>query len=299
MKYAPVVLFAYARPVHTSRTLEALAANHLADQTDLIVYADGARGQGDAEGIAAVRALLQLDRGFRNCSVVERPSNYGLARNIIEGVTEVCNRHGRVIVLEEDMVTSPCFLSYMNEALVKFATDERIASIHGYVYPVSKSLPQAFFLRGADCWGWATWSRAWRYFNPDGMYLLEELRRLNLTNEFDFHGAYPFSRMLAKQIIGKLDSWAIRWHASMFLKGMLTLYPGHSLVQNIGFDGSGYHCGISNRYMAELSPYVPRLDGLKIEASQDAAAIIEAYFRQTHGISASRLWHSLCRLVRR
>jgi len=296
---APIVLFVFARPDHTRRTLEALAANRFAAQSDLFIYADGARWKDEVGRVGAVRALASSTQGFHSCTVIERSTNYGLARNIIEGVTEICGRYGRVIVLEDDMVTSPSFLAYMNEALERFAEDERVASIHGYVYPVRQPLPEAFFLRGADCWGWATWIRAWKYFNPDGRSLLNELKRLNLNKKFDFDGAYPFSTMLAKQIRGENDSWAIRWHASMFLKGMLTLYPGQSLVQNIGFDGSGHHCGISDRYMTTLTPCAPKLDGLEIIASHKAAAIIESYFRQTHGITINRLWHSLIQLFSR
>lgn len=294
---APIALFVFARPDHARMTLEALAANRLAEQSDLIVYADGARDDADFDSVNSVREIVRNASGFRSVTVIERQSNYGLARNIIEGVTEVCEQYGRVIVLEDDLVTSPSFLAYMNEALDRFAADERVASIHGYVYPTRRSLPEAFFLRGADCWGWATWGRAWKKFNPDGRHLLAELKRQNLIREFDFNGAYAFSTMLAKQIQGKNDSWAIRWHASMFLKGMLTLYPGQSLVQNIGFDGSGRHCGSSNRYMTTLNPHAPNLEGIEIAASAEAAASIESYFRQTHGVTISRLWHSLSRFI--
>lgn len=290
---APIVLFVFARPGHTRRTLDALKANELASQSDLFIYADGQRHDREAERVSAVRELVRSTRGFRSCTVIERKTNYGLAVNIIEGVTEMLGEHDRVIVLEDDLVTSPAFLTYMNDALTVFEKDDRVASIHGYVFPVGHVLPEAFFLRGADCWGWATWRRAWRHFNPDGQYLLDELKRMELVREFDFNGAYRFSNMLDAQIKGKNDSWAIRWHASAFLEGMLTLYPGRSLIQNIGFDGSGRHCRALSRYDTKVNQSPPNLSKIDVEVSKEAYSEIEAFFRRTHGVSITRLLYVL------
>ncbi len=292
-KLAPIVLFVFARPEHTRKTLEALKANELANQSDLFIYADGPRHDREAELVSAVRELARSTRGFRSCTVIERETNYGLARNIIEGVTERLRHQNRVIVLEDDMITSPVFLKYMNEALSRFAGVDRIASIHGYVYPVMHVLPEAFFLRGADCWGWATWERAWRLYNPDSQYLLNELKRRRLVREFDYNGAYPFSKMLAAQSKGENDSWAIRWHASTFLAGMLTLYPGRSLLRNIGVDNSGTHCDYNTRYETNISLVAANLDDIEILPSVEARIAFESYFRATHGIGFSRLVHSV------
>ena len=98
-----------------------------------------------------------------------------------------------MIVLEDDMVVSPYFLEYMNEALEQFVEDDRVISVHGYVYPVDFELPEAFFIQGADCWGWATWQRGWKIFEPNGQFLLDELVRRHLIQKFDYNGAYPFS----------------------------------------------------------------------------------------------------------
>lgn len=294
---APIVLFVFARPAHTRKTLEALAANRLATESDLFIYADGARCRDEANRVGEVRALARSTAGFNSCTVIERNTNYGLSKNIIEGVTEICERYGRVIVLEDDMITSPSFLAYMNEALERFAKDKRVASIHGYVYPVKQPLPEAFFLRGADCWGWATWRRAWKHFNPDGKFLLDELNRRGLIGEFDYNGAYPFSRLLAAQIKGRRDSWAIRWHASAFLEGMLTLYPGFSLVQNTGADGSGTHCGTSNRYETPICQDSPHLDFAEVRLSEEARTAFEAFFRRSQGTWAIRFFRRFKKLL--
>jgi hypothetical protein len=129
----------------------------------------------------------------------------------------------------------------MNNGLDRYSETPEVASIHAYAFPVREPLPETFFLRGSDCWGWATWARAWKVFEPDGARLLAALRSQGLTRQFDFDGSYGYTRMLEDQIAGRNDSWAVRWYASAFLAGMLTLYPGRSLVRNIGNEGSGTH----------------------------------------------------------
>lgn len=277
---APIALFVYNRPEHLRVTVEALQKNALAQASDLIVYSDASKTESQAEAVREVRNYIKRLSGFRSVTVVERDRNFGLANSIIDGVTATVNKYGRIIVLEDDMVTSPYFLNYMNEALEKFADDDRVVSIHGYVYPVAQPLPEAFFLSGADCWGWATWQRGWACFNSDGKFLLNELERRNLIRIFDFNGAYPFSKMLEAQIKGANDSWAVRWYASAFLAGKLTLYPGRSLVHNIGNDNSGTHCGESASLDAELSTTPISLNAIKVEPSQEGRQAFERFFRQ-------------------
>jgi hypothetical protein len=183
----------------------------------------------------------------------------------------------------------------MNEALEQFVDDDRVISVHGYVYPVEIELPEAFFLTGADCWGWATWRRGWALFNSEGQYLLDELVRRHLIQEFDYNGAYPFLNMLKDQIKGANDSWAIRWHASAFLAGKLTLYPGRSLVHNIGNDSSGTHCGDSDSMDAKLSETKIDLNNFAVEPSQMGREAFENFFRQ----SQKKLLHRLLRKARR
>jgi len=294
VKPAPVALFVYARPEHTRRTIEALRRNALAGATELIVFSDAARSADKAAAVAEVRAFVTGLTGFSSVAVVQRPHNFGLAKSIIEGVTEVLAAHEQVIVLEDDMVTSPHFLTYMNEALSLFAADDAVISVHGYVYPVRRALPEAFFLPGADCWGWATWRRGWRLFNPDGEALLRELKRRNLLEAFNYDGAYPYSRMLEQQVAGNNDSWAIRWYASALLAGKLTLYPGRSLVHNIGNDSSGTHCDDTDAHDAVLSETRIDLSRVAPVASADARKIFVEYFKQVRG---SRV-RSLFRRVR-
>ena len=184
----PIALFVYNRLGHTQRTIEALKQNILAENSGLIIFSDAPKSEAQTDAVQEVRKYIREIEGFQSVTIVEREANLGLARSIIDGVTTIVSKYGRIIVLEDDMVTSQYFLTYMNEALEKYADDERVVSIHGYVYPVKQSLPDAFFLPGADCWGWATWSRGWACFNSDGQFLLDELKRRKLIRAFDFNG---------------------------------------------------------------------------------------------------------------
>jgi len=233
MNLAPIVLFTYNRLWHTKQTVEALQKNVYAEQSHLFIFSDGPKTEKDEPKVKEVRKYLKTIKGFKNIEIIERDKNWGLANNIIDGITKVVNQYGRVIVLEDDLVTSPYFLKFMNDGLNIYEEEEKVISIHGYVYPI-KGLPEIFFLRGADCWGWATWKRGWDLFEKDGKKLLDELVKRKLTKLFDFNGAYPYTKMLKDQAEGKVDSWAIRWYASAFIHEKLTLYPGISLVKHIG-----------------------------------------------------------------
>jgi hypothetical protein len=291
MTFAPIALFVYARPAHTRLTIEALLKNPEAEFSDLIIFSDAARSPEKQADVEEVRFYLETIVGFRTVTIHHRPYNFGLAKSIIEGVTEVLSLHERIIVLEDDLVTSPYFLKYMNEALEKYADDDRVASIHGYVYPVKQTLPEAFFLRGADCWGWATWQRGWMLFNSNGQWLIDELKKQELINEFNFNGAYSYSNMLQGQIDGLNDSWAVRWYASTFLANKLTLYPGRSLVRNIGFDGGGTHCKTTTLWDTQLSSRLIVLDNIQVKHFQDGWIAFKNYFEKIKpGLVTRMVW---------
>lgn len=238
---APIVIFSYRRPDHLRRTIEGLMRCEGFEQSPLIVYCDGPKSDQDKPAVLATREVAKSLLGDR-AEYHFRDANQGLARSIISGVSDVVGRFGRVIVVEDDLLVSPHFLRYMNEGLSLYENDAKVASIHAYLYPTQDSMPETFFLRGSNCWGWATWARAWAVFNESGSELAQALKRQRLVRKFDLDGSYPYYRMLLGQIAGKNNSWAVRWHASAFLAGMLTLYPGRTLVENIGMDGSGVHC---------------------------------------------------------
>ncbi|MDR1563270.1 MAG: glycosyltransferase [Dysgonamonadaceae bacterium] len=239
---APIALFTYNRPSHTRQTIEALAKNDLASQSKLFVFSDGAKSSEDEPQVEKVRQYLNNISGFHSTQIIRRDANSGLSRNIIDGVTWLLNDYESVIVLEDDLETHPNFLRYMNHSLKLYAEEPDVVCIHGYVPSIKQRLPETFFIKGADCWGWATWKRGWEIFNPNAQQLLDEIEARNLSRRFNFNNSYHYTSMLRQQVERKIDSWAIRWYASAFLKDKLTLYPNRSFVKNIGFDGSGRHC---------------------------------------------------------
>ena len=276
---APVALFAWQRPSHTERVLCSLAANTEARQTDVLAFIDGPRHAREAERVDQVIDLVgSAASEFRSLSIQVSPENKGLSRAITSGVTHVLWDYERVIVVEDDIVVSRSFLAYMNDHLDLYADSPSVASIHGYIYPHSFDLPTTFFIAGADCWGWATWRRAWEHYRSDGSALLQELTKRDLLATFDFGGTAGYVDMLRDQIAGRNDSWAVRWYASTFLDGMFTLYPGRSLATNIGGDGSGNHGGLSGAFDVEISHDPVPPVRIPIEESLTGRAAFSEFF---------------------
>jgi len=251
MPLAPIILFVYNRPWHTLQTIEALQKNELADQSDLIIYADASNSNEARSKVQEVRDYLKTIEGFKSVKIIERDKNWGLAANIIDGVTAVVNQYGKVIVVEDDLVTSPFFLRYMNDSLLAYEQNFDVGCIHGYIYPI-KGLQHDFFIRGADCWGWATWLRAWQFFEPDGQKLLKIVESSPDYANDNFSIKCGYIQMLRDQIEGKNNSWAIRWYFSALVNEMYCLYPAESYVNNIGLDNSGTHCGATDSFVSVL-----------------------------------------------
>ena len=252
MTLSPVVVFVYNRPEHTQKTFAALARNSQAEDTVLYVFSDGPKSALDEEKVESVRACIKNLAGFKKVILRLEKDNLGLATSITNGVTQVIGEHGRVIVLEDDLVTSPYFLPYMNQALEHYEAVDRVMHVGGYMYPIdTRGLPGIFLNRHVSSWGWGTWSRAWQMFEPSVESLaccFDDEKRLYLNLD----GAYDFWSHLEKNLIGELNTWAIRWYASVLLNEGLGLYPSASLVKNIGIDGSGAHCGRTSKYDVEL-----------------------------------------------
>lgn len=275
--YAPILLFVYNRPEHVRRNIQALLKNELAAESELFIYSDAAKDETSQAAVKEVRAFIRSIQGFKKITITERAENWGLARSIIDGVTTQINRYGRVIVLEDDLVVVPHFLQFMNDALETYRDEERVGHIQACDFTHDPSLPDTFLIKWTGSWGWGTWDRAWKHFNADGKALLTELESRKLTYTFDFNGKYGYTRMLRRQIEGKNNSWAIRWNASLFLKGILSLNVGKSLVQNEGFDGSGTNCGGGGLYASEL--YMERLPVKKISPIEENIQARNAYVR--------------------
>ncbi len=240
---APVVLFVYNRPAHTEKAINSLQKNALAKDTVLYVFADGPKEQATAQDkkhIRETRALFKGLPGFKKVILVEKEKNQGLAASVVAGVTEVVNKHGKVIVLEDDLLVSPYFLDFMNEGLTMYASSPHVYSINGFMYPLGHATKDVVLLPYTSTWGWATWKEKWSAFS-----LQMEGKEFLTANPFlaaRFNlGDYSYTDMLN---FGN-NSWGIKWYYSVFLRGGLNVYPTQSLVSNIGFDGSGTNGGVS------------------------------------------------------
>ena len=273
-EYAPIALFAFRRPEHLSACLASLRACAEAASSPLVVFCDGARTADDDAGVAVVRRVAHSAEGFASVRVVERDRNLGLAASVIDGVSGLLREYERIVVVEDDLVVSPDFLRYLNEGLDLYADEPSVVSIHAYVYAVPEPLPPSFFLRGADCWGWATWRRGWAVFDPDAAALLRRLDASGERRAFDLDGAFPYRSMLEDQVAGRIDSWAVRWYASAFLTGGLTLYPGVSLVENTGQDGSGTHSIPSTTHDVAAARMTLPLEPIAVVESSSARAAV-------------------------
>lgn len=253
---SPIALFVYNRPWHTRQTLEALSRNILADKSKLYIYADGAKENATEEQIQKIKEVRKLLREKKWCGeveIIERDRNLGLANSVITGVTEIVNKFGKIIVLEDDLVTSAGFLRYMNDALNLYENEEKVMHISGFSEPIGKTLPVNYFISFTSCWGWGTWEKSWKRLNTSSDFLLKNIEKIGV---FDFNLGVPHYEMLQETRFNPNFSWAILWHASVFINNGLCLHPHKSLVRNIGNDGSGVNCGnnriSSNRQLAEF-----------------------------------------------
>lgn len=252
---APIALFVYRRVDLLKSVLEALARCPEFSRSPFYVFSDGAKGPEGAADVAAVREFLRVHK-TDNMQIIEADANRGLAASIIRGVTELCERYGRVIVLEDDLVVSPHVLTWFNSALDAYSGNEEVMQVSGHVFgtPGVEKAGTGFFAPLTTSWGWATWRRAWDRFDPGARGWEALATDRSLRSRFDFDGCYPFSKMLEKQMAGLVDSWAIRWYWSVFNAQGLVLFPPYSLVQNLGVDDRATHKSLKRRVLAWFQP---------------------------------------------
>lgn len=253
MIYAPIALFVYNRPDHIRRTINSLRQNKLANNTALTIFSDAPKSETQVDAVREVRKYVREIEGFKSVTIVERETNLGLARSIIDGVTSIVSKCGRIIVLEDDLEISPYFLSYMNDALDVYEKEERVMHVSGYMFPIdNSSLLETFFLRPTSCWGWATWDRAWKHFNKDVKVLLTGFTEQDIYS-FNMDDTYDYWEQVVQNEAGVINTWAVFWYASVFRVGGLCLHPARSLIKNIGHDDTGEHCRESEIFSPVLA----------------------------------------------
>lgn len=288
---APIIVFCYNRPVHLEQTLDALSRNELADQSTLYIYCDGPKdGASDEmrQKIAEVRQVARKRQWCKEVHIIEAEKNNGLANSIIGGVTDVINKHGKVFVLEDDLVSSPYMLKFVNKALDFYEDYAGVYSISVNRPPLSKmQIPDDYPYDVFACLrsystGWGTWKDRWNKVdwsmddfdrckqNPD---MLRALCRLG----------DDFPPMMQMQKDGKIDSWAVRFGFAHFMYHAVAILPCRSYVTNIGFDGTGTHSGtVANVYENDLSQSVtnPRMLNMVYEDDRIINAFYNAFTYQ-------------------
>jgi len=285
-KLAPIVLFIYNRPWHTRQTVEALQKNELADESEVFIYSDAPKDGHAVENVARVREYIKTIKGFKKVTAIERNKNLGLADSIIDGVAKIVNDYGKVIVLEDDLVTSPYFLRFMNEALEYYHDNPEIMSISGYTLPPAcmkfpKNFADDIYLNYRNSsWGWATWADRWNLVDwevKDYHRFVNDHQQQELFNR----GGDDLTDMLKSQMEGKIDSWAIRFSYAHFTQGMYCICPRYSYVNNIGHDGTGTHCGETHIFENDLSRAKRTCDFIEdIQLNEDIMREFKMFYRK-------------------
>ena len=289
MQYlAPIALFVYNRPEHTRRTISFLKDNLLAEESRLFIFSDAAASEQEIEAVENTRSLIHNIGGFKSIHVIEQKEHLGLANSIINGVTQLVKEYKKVVVFEDDLLSSPYTLQYFNEALNRYEKEEKVMQIGAYMFPIEhKGLPQTFFSRTSSSWGWATWDRAWAYFEQDVERLYARFDKLGIQ-KFSYNGSMNYWKQLLDFRQGKNDSWAIRWNASIFLNQGLVLYPAQSLIDNIGHDGTGVHSIIEDTYKVKIAKGQITQYPQELKEDPDAVKALMNFFKHRKGSWAKR-----------
>lgn len=286
VELAPIVLFVYNRPWHTQQTVEALKKNDLAKESELFIYSDAPKNKQEIKHVAEVRAYIKKVEGFKKVTVIERNKNWGLANSIINGVTKIVNEYGKAIVLEDDLVTSPYFLQFMNNGLKFYQENQGIMSITGFnLPPTCMKLPKNFtddvYLNyRSSSWGWATWVNRWNLIDwdiKDFDQFIDDPKKQKLFNR----GGDDLTDMLRAQMEGKIDSWAIRFSYAHFKQKMYSVYPRYSYINNIGLDGTGVHCGVTDILKNNISKAKKTCNFVKdIRLHEDVMLELNKFYRK-------------------
>jgi hypothetical protein len=282
MGSAPIGLFAYNRPQHLRRAIQALArCAELAD-SPLVIFCDGPKQEAARAAVEETRRTAR-ELAPKHARIVEREHNLGLAASMRAGVTELCEAHGRAIILEDDLEVSSTFLRFMNAALDRYADEPRAMQVSGYMFPVAVRGPDdALFLPLISCWGWGVWARSWSRLGTGADHHARMARDASLRARFDLDDSYPYFAMLEAQRRGEIDSWGIAWYLDVFANDGLVLYPRESLVANRGHDGTGAHREEGSAFEADAHEFTPaRLPAVRLDEAQ--LAQVRAFVRKAGG----------------
>lgn len=255
---APIIVFTYNRPQHTAETLRGLEDCDWADQSEVYIFSDYPKKEAHQSDVEATRQLIR-SRSYRfaKTHIVERETNYGLVRNIIEGVSDIMARHGKAIIFEDDMLAHPSLLVYMNQALEKYQDREKVFAVGAYNFgpelmPIPPHYQEDFYFSyRPTSWGWASWHDRWTTVDWEVKDIDTFRRDAKQKKKFNISGD-DMADMLIDTMDGELHSWYVRFAYAQFKQDKLAIAPVKSMIKNIGFDGSGVHCGVGDEYDVEL-----------------------------------------------
>lgn len=248
---SPICLFTYNRLDETMQTVEALKSNLQASHSELYIFSDGPKNEKTKENVEKVRKYLGSVTGFKKVELIESSINKGLANSIVGGVTDIIFRFGKAIVLEDDLISTPYFLTFMNQALDYYEQDKKIQSVNGYSLALKHTNKKIYFQNRPFPWGWATWQDRWdpEIFNKEKLRI-EISSRPQVLTKFKKKCGNDIVRMLLDSLNNRNDSWYVRWTFSHFLKGTFSAFPSNSYIQNIGHNDQRTHCKGINSYTA-------------------------------------------------
>ncbi len=255
-KLAPIALFCYNRPNHLKLTIASLKNNYLANQSMLYIFLDGPKSKKDFKKNNEVFNYISKINGFAKIKIYRSKKNLGLSKSIIDGINFVLKENDRIIVVEDDIVTSPLFLKFMNESLNKYEKNLKVWHVagHSHLKPDEKEKQKVFFSYYMNCWGWATWKNRWKMFEKNPNKLINSFSKKDIS-EFDLEGSGLFWSQILKNASKKINTWAIFWYATIYIRKKLCCNPLKSYVRNIGMDGSGMHCSDS-KYLDDNMLYI-------------------------------------------
>ncbi|MDB4026807.1 glycosyltransferase [Candidatus Thioglobus sp.] len=294
---APIVLFVYNRPWHTKQTIESLQKNELASQSEIFIYCDNAKSEKVQSSVNEVRNFVDTVDGFKKVTVIKREKNWGLSASITDGVTKIVNKYGKIIVLEDDLVVSPYFLKFMNDALKFYKEEKKVWHISGWNYPVEiDGLDDVFLWRLMNCWGWATWADRWQYYERNTDKIMKKFSKKD-KDRFNFYGAEDFFGQIVANHKKKKNTWAVFWYAIIFKKNGLCLNPAQTFVENIGNDNSGVNCGETNIFKSNLSSLQKTRFTCQLIESAIAVENLKVFYNQSQKTIFKRIINRLKRIV--
>ncbi|RDU59115.1 sugar transferase [Helicobacter marmotae] len=307
-KYAPIVLFVYNRPKHTQKVLEALSANALAKKSEIYIYQDAPKANAKPQDLQTINELKGIlaelintnpkTHHFANITLIERKTNLGLADSITQGVSEVMSTHKQAIILEDDIIVSPVFLDFLNDALQRYKDMKNVWSISAWSYPIdTKDLGDCYFWRLPHCWGWASWADRWAHYKRDIAWVEANFTKDDI-DYINLGGSARYFEHFLDNAKGNIKTWAIFNYLLAYKHHALSLCPATSYVKQIGFDGSGVHCGAEGEVFnaKDINTKFPISYPSEVVESHLAYKRIQAFERALHKPFIFRTYNKLYKI---